>query len=128
MANILLAEDDADVRCLIGYILRKAGHEVTAVDNGREALSRASVPASAALRPSLIVSDVMMPEMDGYSVAAHLSADSSTASIPIILVSCKTSMRDICKTLPNVREFLPKPFEPRRLVDAVSAALDKSLS
>ena len=79
MANILIADDDADARELLRFTLTSLGHNVTAVGNGQEALlSARSSP------PEIIFSDILMPEMDGFDLCREIKADARLKTIPVV--------------------------------------------
>jgi len=84
MPKILVAEDERDIRELIGFTLRYAGFEVELAINGVEAVAKA-----AAAQPDLIVLDVRMPKMTGYEACRQLKEDPTTAEIPIVFLSAK---------------------------------------
>ena len=77
MAKILIAEDERDIRDLVAFTLRFAGHEIVAVGNGEEALETARVEM-----PDLILMDVRMPRMTGYEACEKMKADPQLAKIP----------------------------------------------
>ncbi|HLB54126.1 MAG TPA: GAF domain-containing protein, partial [Gemmatimonadales bacterium] len=82
---ILLVEDDAPTRSLLGRTLTKAGWAVTEAENGRIALERV-----AATRPSLVLLDLMMPEMDGFEFLDVLRRDPAGRTIPVVVITAKT--------------------------------------
>ena len=82
VGRILVVEDEPDLRYVLRLIFTRAGHEVTEAGDGAAAL--ASVRDSA---PDLVVTDVMMPVMDGVELIRQLRADPVTAAIPILAVS-----------------------------------------
>ena len=84
MARILIAEDEPDIRELVAFTLRFAGHEVTATSNGEEALNQAYV-----MIPDLILMDVRMPRMTGYDACRAMKADPSLRDIPVVFLSAK---------------------------------------
>src|SRR6204780_4234744 len=82
MATVLLAEDDADIRLLVTFKLKKAGHQVRAFGDGPSALAGARENP-----PDLAVLDIMMPGMSGLEVCRELRKDPATAKIPVILLT-----------------------------------------
>ncbi len=82
--SVLVVEDDAVTREMLGRILRRDGWGVAEARNGREALERL-----AGSRPDLILLDLMMPEMDGFEFVEHLRRDGSGGRIPIVVVTAK---------------------------------------
>jgi len=108
---ILLVEDEADMLEYVYEILAPTYKIVTAT-NGREGLEKATETI-----PDLIVSDVMMPEMDGMELCRRLKAEKSTSHIPIILL---TALSDMAHHVEGIREgadvYLPKPFNAQLLL------------
>ena len=100
------------------YAATKAGYEILEATNGRRGLDLAKSD-----RPDLIILDVMMPEMDGYTLHNHLLADESTKRIPIIILTAKGHMRDSFAGSPNIKYYMDKPFEPQTLQDNIRLAL-----
>lgn len=110
LKQILIVEDNRDVAELIGTQL---GHhyELHFATNGKEGLSMAHD-----LVPDLIISDVMMPMMDGLEFCQHLRADELVCHIPVIMVTAKVSEADRLRGLEcGVDAYLPKPFNPEEL-------------
>jgi DNA-binding response OmpR family regulator len=93
---------------------------VTAAD-GLEGLERAR-----AERPDVIVSDVMMPRMDGLQLVTALKADATTAGIPVVLLSAKAQADDVRSGLgAGADDYVTKPFEPQDLVDRIVTLLGR---
>ncbi|OGR88795.1 MAG: hypothetical protein A3J74_04870 [Elusimicrobia bacterium RIFCSPHIGHO2_02_FULL_57_9] len=124
-ANILIVDDEKDVVSLVGFLLEKDGHKVSQAYNGAEALEKMGVepPSENKPIPDLIILDVMMPVMDGYSVTSKLAANSRTRSVPIIVLTAKGQMRDLFQLTSNVAAYLEKPFDPKHLRDTVASVL-----
>ncbi len=107
---VLLTEDNADVRTYIESILGDTYHMMLAPD-GRDGLAKAIEYI-----PDLVISDVMMPEMDGYELCAALKSDIRTAHIPIILLTAKASIESRVKGLEmQADSYISKPFNPKEL-------------
>ncbi|WP_051467768.1 response regulator [Actinomadura oligospora] len=118
-ARILLAEDDPKQARLIQVYLEREGHRVTAVGDGRQALEQAR-----ALRPDLLVLDVMMPGVDGLDVCRILRAESS---VPILLLTARSTEDDQLLGLDlGADDYLTKPFSPRVLTARVRALLRRA--
>lgn len=121
MAKILIAEDERDIRDLVAFTLRFAGHEVVAVGNGAEA-----VEAARTEMPDLILMDVRMPRMTGYEACEAMKADPQLKDIPVVFLSAKGQDSEI-KTGLNLgaAEYLLKPFAPMELTEHVAELLVK---
>jgi len=126
MAKIMVVDDEPSVVVLIRFILEKVGHTVTQAFNGQEALKALGVdPADpAADLPDLILLDVMMPVVDGYTVAITLRNHPRAGAIPILVITAKTDMRQMFNALPNVKAFFNKPFDPKSLRETVNKILN----
>jgi len=121
MARILIAEDEPDIRELVAFTLRFAGHEVITTSNGEEALNQASL-----IIPDLILMDVRMPRMTGYDACRAMKADSALKDIPIVFLSAKGQDSEIQTGLDaGAEEYLLKPFAPYQLTERVKVILAK---
>jgi two-component system alkaline phosphatase synthesis response regulator PhoP len=119
MPKILVAEDERDIRELIGFTLRYAGFEVELAINGAEAVEKA-----AAVQPDLIMLDVRMPRMTGYEACRLLKDDPTTAEIPIVFLSAKGQEVEIEQGLASgALEYIVKPFAPDELASQVKDIL-----
>ena len=121
MAKILIAEDERDIRDLIAFTLRFAGHEVFAATNGEEAVEMAPK-----VNPDIILMDVRMPRMTGYEACRELKANPDLAVIPVIFLSAKGQESEIQQGLDaGADDYLLKPFAPDQLTTRVKAILSK---
>ncbi len=121
MARILIAEDEPDIRELVAFTLRFAGHEVTATANGEEALQQASQ-----IIPDIIIMDVRMPRMTGYDACRAMKADPILKDIPVVFLSAKGQDSEIQTGLEaGAEEYLLKPFAPDQLSERVRVILSK---
>lgn len=121
MARILVVDDEPALVKLLAFVLEKDSHEVRTAADGLEALK-----AIDAARPDLILLDVMMPGMDGYSLSARLQEDPSLCSIPIIVLSAHPGMKDMFQAQGNVLRFVEKPFDSKDLRGLVRQLLASS--
>lgn len=118
--RILLADDNADMRAYVSNLLRAAGYEVTAVADGEAALA-----AAHASRPSLVLSDVMMPRLDGFGLLRALREDPALRTLPIILLSARAGEEARVEGIERgADEYLAKPFTARELLVRVRSHLD----
>jgi CheY-like chemotaxis protein len=121
MTKILVAEDERDIRELIGLTLRFSGYEVELAKNGEEAVQMASD-----VLPDLILMDVRMPRMTGYQACAALKKDPVTKDIPVVFLSAKGQDREIQEGLDvGATEYILKPFAPDDLTHQVERILKK---
>ncbi|MBS7808101.1 response regulator [Variovorax sp. PCZ-1] len=124
MAKIVVLEDEASTRRLITAVLKKAGHEVTDVDNGAEGL----LTVLAEL-PDLVVSDVEMPKINGFEVLSDIRNTPETAQTPVILLTSRSSEEDISHGMSQgANAYLTKPFDPNKLLAAVHQQLELLVS
>lgn len=117
--RLLLIDDDPNLILLVKDYLEFRGYEVITAENGREALEVLEDDI-----PDLIICDVMMPEMDGYSLVEHVRKDPRTSWIPVLFLSAKGQSQDRVKGLNTGADvYMVKPFEPEELVAQVEASL-----
>jgi two-component system cell cycle response regulator DivK len=110
--RILLVEDQADNRKIIRDMLRGTDYEITEAENGEEALA-----AIAKQRPDLILMDIQLPVMDGYTATRKIKANPALRSIPIIAVtSYALSGEDKKARAAGCDDYVPKPYSPRQLL------------
>ncbi|MFG1994591.1 SpoIIE family protein phosphatase [Actinoplanes sp. NPDC048988] len=119
-ARLLIADDNADMRDYLTRLLRSAGHSVEAVGDGQAALEVARVR-----NPDLIVSDVMMPRLDGLQLVAALRADPRTAGTPVLLLSARAGQEASIEGLEaGADDYLVKPFSSAELLARVRANVE----
>ena len=117
--TVLVADDEPDVLNLVAAHLASAGYKVLRASDGAEALAK-----SREHLPSVVVLDIMMPEMSGLEVCKALKSDSRTASISIIMLTARTSEVDRVLSFElGADDYLSKPFSPRELVLRITAIL-----
>jgi DNA-binding response OmpR family regulator len=124
MANILIAEDERDIRDLITFTLKMVGHEVIATSNGEEAVMQAKE-----LLPDLILLDVRMPRMTGIEACVKLKDYDTTRDIPVVFLSAKGQESEVQSGLnAGAVEYIVKPFSPDKLTAKVQAILQAGSS
>src|SRR6266699_3243774 len=110
--RILIVDDEPEAIELVEFNLKQAGFEVVAAADGATALKK-----TRELLPSLIVLDLMLPEMDGLDVCKVLRRDPATANIPILMLTAKAAEIDRVLGLElGAADYLTKPFSPRELL------------
>ncbi|WP_394846680.1 ATP-binding protein [Pendulispora brunnea] len=116
--RLLLAEDNPDMRAYVHELL-DSKYDVVAVENGKLALE-----AARRYLPDVIVSDVMMPEMNGFELVAALKADATLKQVPVILLTARAGKEAVASGLEEggADDYLTKPFSPAELRARVSAA------
>ncbi|XTZ13701.1 SpoIIE family protein phosphatase [Micromonospora echinospora] len=119
-ARVLVADDNADMREYLARLLRSAGHRVEVVGDGRAALEAARTS-----NPDLVVSDVMMPRLDGLQLVAALRADPRTAGTPVLLLSARAGQEASIEGLEaGADDYLVKPFSAAELLARVRANVE----
>jgi signal transduction histidine kinase/DNA-binding response OmpR family regulator len=117
---ILLADDNADMRTYLRRLLQAAGYRVEAVTDGELALT-----AAKKLRPHLVLSDVMMPRLDGFGLLAELRSDPELRDTPVLLLSARAGEEAKIEGLSaGADDYLIKPFSARELLARVRTNLD----
>jgi DNA-binding response OmpR family regulator len=120
--DVLIVEDDDDVRSLVERVLGRVGLATRAVDCGLSALA-----AAAKEHPRLVVLDVEMPDLNGLEVCRQLKASEATADMSVLIVSGNTSVAEIAAGYAaGCDDFLTKPFSPAELVRRVTRLLPLS--
>ncbi|MEJ7558942.1 MAG: response regulator [Pedobacter sp.] len=119
--RVLIIEDNDDIRESTAEILELANYAVVQAVNGKEGVARAISDL-----PDLILCDIMMPEMDGYSVLHLLSKKPETAVIPFIFLTARTERQDMRKGMEmGADDYLTKPFDDVELFNAIEIRLKK---
>ncbi len=121
MPLIVVMEDDAGTRMLVASVLKKDGYEVLTAENGAQGLQLVE-----AHQPALIISDVQMPEMNGFQMLAAVRQNPALASTPVILLTSlqeRAHMRIGMNT--GADDYITKPFRPGELREAAAAQLNK---
>ena len=117
--EILIAEDSPTQAEQLRYLLEEHGYGVRVAQNGRKALALASEK-----KPALIISDVMMPELDGFGLCNAIKADETLKDTPVILLTALASSEDVIKGLESGADFfLRKPYDERHLLSRIDYVL-----
>src|ERR671916_2187731 len=117
--TVLVVEDEASIASFVAMYLRNAGYDVQVAPNGRDALAKAE-----AASPSLIVLDLMLPDIDGIEVCRRVRQKSD---VPILMLTARDEDVDKIVGLEvGADDYLTKPFNPRELVARVKSILRRS--
>ncbi|MCL4551503.1 MAG: response regulator transcription factor [Bacteroidetes bacterium] len=121
MKKILVIEDEKDIREIISALHSEEGFIVYTAKNGRDGITIAQSEL-----PNLIICDIMMPGMDGYSVLKELSKNDSAKSIPFIFLTAKVERNDIRLGMElGADDYLFKPFKSEELLKSISSRLNR---
>jgi DNA-binding response OmpR family regulator len=116
---VLAADDDADILRLVEVNLKLEGFQVVTARDGADALAKAI-----AVRPDLILLDVLMPGINGYAVCAQIRADEDLADVPVIMLTANFISADAeAARRAGASDFVVKPFDPAVLIAKVKALL-----
>jgi signal transduction histidine kinase len=114
--EILVVEDSPTQAAQLHHILEMAGFKVSGAGNGKEALNL----LQGGLRPTLVISDILMPEMDGYELCRRLRADERFRVLPVILVTTLSDPKDVIKGLEcGANNFIIKPYDEKYLLNRI---------
>ncbi len=120
-ALILVVDDNPQNRDMLSRRLERQGYAVATAENGREALEAVRAQAF-----DMVLLDIMMPEMDGYTVLQQVKADEALHDIPIIMISAVDEMASIVRCIEGgAEDYLLKPFDPVLLKARIGACLEK---
>lgn len=115
MGTVLIVDDAQTDRELIAKVVNGTGHHVLLAPDGKEGIALAKQH-----KPSLIFLDVVMPGMDGFAACRTLSKDPDTASIPVILVTSKSTDSDVFwGKKQGAADHVGKPWDKRRLEEII---------
>ncbi len=120
MSKILLVEDEADLALIVADTLRGQGYEVLTAGNGIDGLDKFKTCGA-----DIVVADVMMPEMDGFTMARAIRKTSPT--VPLLFLTAKSTIDDVEKGFEiGANDYLKKPFELRELIVRIKALLRRN--
>ena len=115
----MVVEDDPNILRQIEFNLRSHGYVVVTAISGVDALRQMLLQ-----RPNLLITDIMMPEMDGYELVAALRRDNLLGDLPVIMLTARTSEDDMVQGYTRGTDlYLTKPFDPAELVAFVERIL-----
>lgn len=122
MKKILLVDDDPDLLVVLRAALSRAGYEVACAADGEEALEKVRSEL-----PDLIVLDLMMPKLDGYSVHRKLKEDPRTAGIPVVVLTAYGNLEEFVQVRKDLRiaAYLEKPVSMAKFMETLSKVLER---
>jgi DNA-binding response OmpR family regulator len=120
MAKVMVVDDDPEISGLLQITMESLGHTVRVCDNGRDVID-----AIKDFKPDLMILDVMLPGVDGFSIATTISQDAELSKLPIIVLSALEPSRNLFSKFNQVVAFLTKPFNTDDLLDAVKNAIER---
>jgi len=124
MARLLLVEDHEEIWDFLSRRLRRKGHDVSLAFDGREGLKKVR-----AERPELVLMDVNLPVLDGYSAVRELREDPSFANVPVIALTAHAMTGDRDKAIEaGCTDYHPKPIDFSLLLKQIDAALGADVS
>jgi len=115
--KVLVVDDSATERHIIGGVLEKNGFEVTFAEDGEKGVAQAK-----AIKPDLIIMDVVMPGMNGFQATRAISKDPETEHIPIIICSTKDQETDkVWGVRQGAKDYVIKPINPAELLSKIAS-------
>ncbi|MDA8131494.1 MAG: response regulator [Elusimicrobia bacterium] len=123
MPKVMVVDDEKDVVYLIKVLLEREKLDVLEAYNGLEAYNKLTSTDPGKIIPDAMILDIMMPEMDGYTLQTKLQEMDELNRIPIIILTAKGQMKDLFEMSSNIFAFVEKPFEPKNLIKIVKDAI-----
>ena len=117
--KILIADDDADVCNLVSYALEESGYEPLICNNGRDVIDMLREE-----NPRLLILDVMLPGVDGATIAKKMNEDMELKEIPIIVITALEAAKNMFQPITQVAKFMTKPFNPEDLLEEMDKAIN----
>jgi DNA-binding response OmpR family regulator len=122
--SVLVVDDEPMARTLLRLMLVRAGFEVSEAEDGYDALEKIAEEL-----PDLVILDVMMPGMDGFTVCRAVRESDRTARLPVIMLSAKTDLESVNRGLrAGANKYLTKPISPDELTRQVRSVLGEAES
>ena len=115
--KVLIVDDDQDFSQLLAFDLKKKGYTVVSACNGEEGLEKVKLE-----KPDLIVLDIKMPKMDGYTFVRRLKKDDENKDIPVVVLTSYEPMKDMFQ-LEGVKDYFVKSVDMQGLMKAIDAYL-----
>jgi two-component system, OmpR family, alkaline phosphatase synthesis response regulator PhoP len=119
MASILIAEDEPSIVVSLEFLLRNAGHEVAVARDGEESLRLAG-----AIRPDLVVLDIMLPSVSGFEVCRRIREDQNTRGTRVLMLTARGRESEMQKGMAaGADAYMTKPFSTKELMETVTRLL-----
>lgn len=119
---LLIVEDEASIRMGLSAALTRQGYRVVTAENGSDAILKAQ-----AARPDLIVSDILMPVLDGFEMKKRLNTDPALAAVPLIYLTARTALEDrVIGLRGGADDYITKPFDVAELNARIEAVLRRA--
>ena len=119
MTRVLIVDDSPTEAYKLRTLLEKNGYTVLGADNGAEGVAKAR-----ALRPDVVLMDVVMPGLNGFQATRQLTKDEETAHIPVIIITTKDQETDrVWGKRQGAKDYLTKPVDEQLLIDAIKKVL-----
>ena len=115
--KLLVVDDEKNFRDVIRTRLENNGYDVVLASDGDDGVNKAKEE-----KPDLILLDIMMPKMDGYTVLKTLKGDDDLKDIPVIMLTCKENMKDLCGP-EGIRGYIIKPYDKDDLLKTIAGVL-----
>jgi DNA-binding response OmpR family regulator len=120
--KVLVVDDDPHIRELVRMKLQSAGHDVITAEDGQEGYDTAVREV-----PGLVLLDIAMPRMTGLEVCQKLRETATTADLPIVLITARSSESDVEKGFAaGADDYITKPFSPRELLARLEVILERA--
>jgi DNA-binding response OmpR family regulator len=118
--TIVYIEDDPEMIDLVSLIVTKRGFKVIGAEGGRQGLDLVKSE-----KPTLVLLDLMMPDIDGWDVYQQLKSEEETKDIPVIIITAKAQSIDrvLGLHIAKVDDYISKPFRPQDLIDSIEHVL-----
>jgi CheY-like chemotaxis protein len=121
---ILIADDEDDIKMILGMYLETCGFRVLTAYDGLDAIERIKES-----KPDLILMDIMMPVLDGVEVTRQIKATEETRDIPIVMLTAAAQSEMVERALKaGAEEYIAKPFEPDRVKEIIDRILSRKRS
>jgi DNA-binding response OmpR family regulator len=115
--KILIVDDEIDLVKGLAIILESKGYEAVLAYDGEEGIKKVKEES-----PDLIILDIMMPKMDGYTFVKKIKANKSTKKMPIIILTAKDKMKDLFE-IEGIKDYVVKPFKNEDLLGRIEKLL-----